>query len=192
MTKRVDPRVQRTRALLRAAVLDLATEHEPGSLTIAHVAERATINRATVYQHYRDLDELLLDAMENELAGLVGLVARCPLVVLPQDMPPAFVDILDHVDTNAVLYRRMLGPCGSARFINRLHQLVAEQVTLQLVEAGVGASGSAVVEMRAHCATGAIMGLVTHWLHDAPVHPESAAADAWRALLRPDYGATMP
>ncbi|MFJ1889926.1 MULTISPECIES: TetR/AcrR family transcriptional regulator [unclassified Streptomyces] len=189
MTKRVDPRVQRTRALLRAAVLDLATEHEPGSLTIAHVAERATINRATVHQHYRDLDELLLDAMENEL---VGLVARCPLVVLPQDMPPAFVDILDHVDTNAVLYRRMLGPCDSARFINRLHQLVAEQVTLQLVEAGVGASGSAVVEMRAHCATGAIMGLVTHWLHDAPVHPESAAADAWQALLRPDYGATTP
>ncbi|MFE6974808.1 TetR/AcrR family transcriptional regulator [Streptomyces sp. NPDC057682] len=192
MAKRVDPRVQRTRALLRAAVLELATEREPESITIARVAERATINRATVYQHYRDRDELLLDAMDNELAGLVGLVARCPLVVLPHAVPPAFVDILDHVDAHAVLYRRMLGPCGSARFINRLHQLVAEQVTLQLVEAGVGPSDSPVVGMRAHCATGAFMGLVTHWLHDAPVHPEGAADDAWQALRPAGGGAVTP
>ncbi|MFF8993556.1 TetR/AcrR family transcriptional regulator [Streptomyces sp. NPDC014983] len=182
MTKRVDPRVQRTRALLRAAVLELATEREPDAITIAEVAERATINRATVYQHYRDRDALLLDAMENELAGLAGLVARCPLVVLPKEMPPAFLDILRHVEANTVLYRRMLGPCGSARFINRLHQLVAEQVTLQLVTAGVGAPDAPTVELRAHCAAGAFIGLVTHWLDDSHPHTEAAAAEAWQAF----------
>jgi AcrR family transcriptional regulator len=182
MTKRVDPRVQRTRALLRAAVLELATEREPDAITIAQVAERATINRATVYQHYRDREELLLDAMESELAGLAELVARCPLVVLPEDMPPAFLDILRHVEANTVLYRRMLGPCGSARFINRLHQLVAEQVTRQLVEAGAGTPDAPAVELRAHCAAGAFIGLVTHWLDDGNDRTEAAAADAWRAL----------
>ncbi|MFI9270971.1 TetR/AcrR family transcriptional regulator [Kitasatospora sp. NPDC052896] len=182
-SKRVDPRVLRTRALLRAAVLELAAEREPGSITIAHVAERATINRATVYQHYRDRDELLLDAMENELAGLVDLVARCPLVVLPEAMPLTFVAIFRHVEANTVLYQRMLGPCGSARFINRLHQLVAGQVTRQLVAAGVGAADAPGVELRAGCAAGAVIGLITQWLR-GPGTPraEAAAADAWQAL----------
>lgn len=183
-SKRADPRVVRTRALLRAAVLELATERDPDSITIAHVAERATINRATVYQHYRDRDELLLDAMENELAELVRLVVRCPLVELPRQMPAAFVAIFRHIEANTVLYRRMLGPCGSARFINRLHQLIAEQVSVQLVEAGVGVPGSPVVETRAHCAAGAFIGIITHWLRGPDALPAgAAAADAWQALL---------
>lgn len=37
------------------------------------------MNRATVYQHYGDRDALLLDATEDELTGLVGLLARTAL-----------------------------------------------------------------------------------------------------------------
>jgi hypothetical protein len=64
----------------------------------------------------------------------------------------------------------------------RLHQLVAGQVTLQLVAAEVGAPDAPAVELRAHCAAGAFIGLVTHWLDDSHDHTEAAAADAWQAL----------
>ncbi|WP_405933053.1 TetR-like C-terminal domain-containing protein [Streptomyces sp. NBC_00827] len=183
VARRTDPRVLRTRALLRAAALELAAERELHSITIANVAERATVNRATVYQHYQDLDELMLDAMEDELAGLIGLAARCPLVVLPAEMPQGFLDMFRHVETEATLYRRMLGPCGSPRFVNRLRQLVAEQVALQLVEAGAGRADEAGVELRAHCSAGAFIGLVTCWLLRPDWLPaEEAAAYAWQGL----------
>jgi AcrR family transcriptional regulator len=183
VARRTDPRVLRTRALLRAAALELAAEREPHTITIANVAERATVNRATVYQHYRDRDELMLDAMEDELANLIGLAARCPLVVLPDEMPQAFVEVFRHVEEEVTLYRRMLGPCGSARFVNRLRQLLAEQVALQLAQAGAGRADEAGVELRAHCSAGAFIGLVTCWLLRPDWLPaEEAAAHAWQGL----------
>jgi AcrR family transcriptional regulator len=186
-TKRVDPRVLRTRALLRSAALELAAERELTGITIADVAERATVNRATVYQHYSDRDALLLDATEDELTGLVALLARCPLVDGPRRTPSAFVDVFRHIESHAVLYRRMLGPCGSARFLNRLQQLVAEQVAQQLTALPAGPRDGADVALRAHCAAGAFIGVLRHWL-TAPelVPPRTMAAKAWHALSSAD------
>lgn len=58
-TERLDPRVRRTRQLLLQAFQELAQERVPGSLTVREITERATINRATFYAHFRDLDDFL-------------------------------------------------------------------------------------------------------------------------------------
>ncbi|NIH81609.1 TetR/AcrR family transcriptional regulator [Amycolatopsis viridis] len=184
---RVDPRVARTRVLLQTAALELAAERDLDKITIAHVAERATINRATVYQHYRDRDELFLEAMEGELTALTAVVARCPLTTMPDEMPQAMVGVFQHVEANLVLYQRMLGPCGSARFIDRLHRLVAEAAVQQLTETGTRTPDNPEVQMQADCSAGAFIGLLRHWLLGPEVQPaERAAATAWRALVRSD------
>lgn len=184
-TNRVDPRVLRTRALLKKAALELAAEHEPDTITLAHIAERATVNRATVYQHYRDREELLLDAMEDELTGLVRVAAACPLVLPPREMPSALTDVFRHIETHATLYRRLLGPCGSARFANRLRQLFADEVAEQMEAAGTGRRDDPTVTLRAHHTAGALVGLITHWLTRPEVLPaEEVAAVAWGAIRR--------
>lgn len=183
----MDPRVARTRVLLQTAALELAAERDLDKITIAHVAERATINRATVYQHYRDRDELFLEAMEGELTALTAVVARCPLTTMPDEMPQAMVGVFQHVEANLVLYQRMLGPCGSARFIDRLHRLVAEAAVQQLTETGTRTPDNPEVQMQADCSAGAFIGLLRHWLLGPEVQPaERAAATAWRALVRSD------
>ena len=48
---RIDPRFVRSRALLAAAVLELASERPIGEVTVAEVATRAQVNRSTFYQH---------------------------------------------------------------------------------------------------------------------------------------------
>lgn len=188
VTGRADPRALRTRALLRTAALELAAERELDTITIARVAKRATVNRATVYQHYRDREALLLDAMDGELTTLVGLVARCPLLAPPgaagrDDPPSALVDVFRHLDSRVTLYRRLLGPCGSARFVSRLRQLLAEQVALQLAASGLGRPDEAAVELRAHAAAGALIGLISHWLpRSDQLSAAQAAAQAWQGL----------
>jgi AcrR family transcriptional regulator len=62
---RVDPRVSRTRKLLREALAALLAEKNFESVTVQDIAERATVNRATFYAHFTD-KFALLDAMIRE------------------------------------------------------------------------------------------------------------------------------
>jgi AcrR family transcriptional regulator len=57
--KRVDPRVKRTRELIVGAFGELVNEKGHRGLTVQEIAERATVNRATFYDHFRDQYELL-------------------------------------------------------------------------------------------------------------------------------------
>ncbi len=63
----LDPRVERTRNQLRTAVLELAETRDLGSLTVHDITRKAGVNRATFYQHYRDRDELLEEAIDELL-----------------------------------------------------------------------------------------------------------------------------
>jgi AcrR family transcriptional regulator len=69
--KRVDPRVKRTRELIVRAFNELVAERGHTGLTVQEIAERATINRATFYAHFRDqyelLDYFISEAFREEL-----------------------------------------------------------------------------------------------------------------------------
>lgn len=62
---RVDPRVTRTRKLIRDALVSLLGEKSFESISVQDIAERATVNRATFYAHYTD-KFALLDALVRE------------------------------------------------------------------------------------------------------------------------------
>jgi AcrR family transcriptional regulator len=69
--KRVDPRVKRTRELIVRAFGELVAEKGHRGLTVQEIAERATVNRATFYDHFRDqyelLDYFISEAFRGEL-----------------------------------------------------------------------------------------------------------------------------
>jgi AcrR family transcriptional regulator len=69
--KRVDPRVKRTRELIVGAFGELVAEKGHRGLTVQEIAERATVNRATFYDHFRDqyelLDYFISEAFRGEL-----------------------------------------------------------------------------------------------------------------------------
>ena len=62
---RADPRVTRTRKLIRDSLLSLLAEKSFESISVQDIAERATINRATFYAHFTD-KFALLDALIRE------------------------------------------------------------------------------------------------------------------------------
>ena len=71
-SSRVDPRVTRTRKLIRDALTALIADKSFEAITVQDIAERATINRATFYAHYTDkfalLDALVLEDFAARLA----------------------------------------------------------------------------------------------------------------------------
>ena len=78
---KLDPRVKRTRELLVRAFNELLEEKGHSGLTVQEITERAAINRATFYAHFRDQHELFdyviseafRDEMQRRLLPSPGL-----------------------------------------------------------------------------------------------------------------------
>lgn len=72
-----DPRVKRTRQLLKQALFDLLREKGFAAVTVRDICERATLNRATFYAHYVDkydlIDRIMREDLEQRLAATVRL-----------------------------------------------------------------------------------------------------------------------
>jgi AcrR family transcriptional regulator len=64
----VDPRVRRTRALLQDALRSLLREKRFTNVSVAEIAERATVNRNTFYAHYDDKFALLESVLRSDLS----------------------------------------------------------------------------------------------------------------------------
>lgn len=58
MTK-VDKRIEKTRACIRQAFVEMLTEMDYEAITVAELAKRASIDRKTFYLHYKGKDDLL-------------------------------------------------------------------------------------------------------------------------------------
>jgi len=106
---RVDPRFVRSRALLAAAVLELASERPIGEVTVAEVATRAQVNRSTFYQHASSPAALLRSVLSDELDAirdqhLSELAARDIRAALNA----VTVAVLEHVQAHRAIYRRAL------------------------------------------------------------------------------------
>ena len=66
---RADPRVTRTRKLIRDSLTSLLAEKSFESISVQDIAERATINRATFYAHFTDKFALLEALVREDVAA---------------------------------------------------------------------------------------------------------------------------
>ena len=107
----LDPRIQRTRAYLREAFIDLVLDRGYQDITVTNLAERALINRSTFYLHYHDIEDLMTSGFgeywERVLPGSPLFVYHKP--VLDADRLLAILESdLAHFDDLRQFYRVML------------------------------------------------------------------------------------
>ena len=120
-----DPRVIRSRQLLRAALISLIPEKGFGAISVQDIADRATLNRATFYLHYQDKTELLMDAFEELIAHATPLPPEDGLPDLasaPASIERVFNRIAEHAD----FFRVMLAEENVPAFAARVRAYVEE------------------------------------------------------------------
>ncbi|MFC6064949.1 TetR/AcrR family transcriptional regulator [Streptomyces ochraceiscleroticus] len=177
-----DPRAQRSRARLRTAILELVADKDPAAISMSEVAKQAGLNRATVYQHFPDVNALVTDAMEDAVAQVARAAALCPQDAPRDEVPEPLHELFQHITANAALYRRMLGTHGSALFATRMR----ERLTAELAGAfrdGRRPSGFDDVPPEVHAAylAGALIGVIATWItDDAPAPAGDRALAFWR------------
>lgn len=102
-----DARIVRTRASLRAAILELASQKPVTEITISELAAVANINRVTFYKHYASPAEALGEALQSELdlAREAALAEQDPGGCNgPKALIHGLDVLLDHVKRHRRLY----------------------------------------------------------------------------------------
>jgi AcrR family transcriptional regulator len=176
----LDPRVRRTRKLLLDALMELIPEKGYNAITIQDITDRATLNRATFYLHYRDKDDLLYQGIHETLDNLHS---RQPVPVLEQDrltMNESVTTILsdfEHIGQNADFYCAMLGESGTAEFALKLKDLVLKTTERRLMSAlGELPSGPLATDLVLEFMASGYIGVIRWWLeNDMPYTPEVIA-----------------
>ena len=128
---RVDPRIIRTRQLIKAALIDLLQEMEISKITVNKIAERATINRVTFYLHYRDIHDML-EKMAQEMVEDIEkiMISTENLSDSSEDIEwLKLVDLLEYIADNAKFYKVVLGSRRTPIFTERLLNTLSDKIT---------------------------------------------------------------
>src|SRR5579862_8250385 len=98
----------RTTQACEDAIVQLASERPISQITIADLAERAKVTRATFYNHYGSPLELLIQVLlaDLERAHLDEEERRADGVLSPAEMLRlSIVDVADHIERFKAVYR---------------------------------------------------------------------------------------
>lgn len=105
MTYKIDPRVRRTKAILKQALIDLIKQKGYRNVTVTDIVELSDVNRTTFYAHFVNKDELMeslitekLDGFEASLYNPMKKMGKVEFETLSPTSIKFFQYILDHAE----------------------------------------------------------------------------------------------
>ncbi|MCF7754643.1 TetR/AcrR family transcriptional regulator [Paenibacillus xylanexedens] len=178
----VDPRVLRTRQLIRGAFVELLQEMDIEKLSVNKIAERATINRVTFYLHYRDITDMMekmADEMIEHIERIVDEYAPHFEKQRTEEAWPVLVKLLEHFADNASFYQVVLAtkrtPIFTERLLKLLSTLVKAKIDRVEIEDELEESGIH-KEIAIWYGSSALIGTIVSWLrNDMPYSPHFLA-----------------
>jgi AcrR family transcriptional regulator len=123
----MDPRARRTRRLLLDGLKELMLERSYGRITVGDIAAQSTVNRATLYMHFRDKDELLEELMGEQAREGLDRSAPVPSSREADYLPALLTAVCE-------LLARITGACPRMhkQFEPQLEALVQAEVRVRV------------------------------------------------------------
>ncbi len=179
-SRRIDPRIERTREALRGALMALIEEKGFDAISVQDIAERAGVNRATFYLHYRDKQDLLIRTSEAVFDRLVAEAGPIDRENLAFQKPPQQVVILfQHLAKHQDFYRVMLGRSGVPAFVARMREYLATFTQQRITGLhSLYPAAAPILDDRfiSEYVAGALLSIIIWWLdNDLPHSPEYVA-----------------
>jgi AcrR family transcriptional regulator len=172
MADRTDPRIMRTALAFEQAIVDLAAQRPVSQITVADLAGRAGVTRATFYNRFSSPLELLIQVLYADLGRgrrLKETRRAGGRYTAEQIVRLTVSDVADHVERFMAVYQHALpDPAGGGvyealvrYFTDRSLEVVARSTHPDLPHA----SHQVIAQFFAHGFAGAITG----WLSDDSV-----------------------
>ncbi|MEF2965558.1 TetR/AcrR family transcriptional regulator [Paenibacillus sp. M1] len=160
--------------MFKAALISLIQENgDINKLTVQNIADRAELNRATFYLHYRDIDDLI-EQMLNEMLDELHKTMK----PLSEDNPPiakgsrkqvvAFLELFYH---NTGLYKVML---ENKDFRRRVYEILLDIITFWAEDRKANGRPFKVPNEIIAAST---LGIVSWWLQEGTTYSPSYLAN---------------
>jgi len=180
VARKVDRRVERTRQLLRDALVALIREKGFAALSVQEIIDRANVGRATFYAHFDNKEDLLMAGLEGLRSSLKELQRHA----LTREGPAeerlfAFSrELFTHIDGHRDLYRAMVADRTVGLLQRVFHRMIVDLVRDD-VKATLSRSraGSVPAEAVVQFVAGGLYGLLMWWL-EARVRPSAEEVNA--------------
>lgn len=175
---RVDPRVIRTRQLIKDALIDLLQEMEINKITVNKIAERATINRVTFYLHYRDIPDMLEKMAQEMVEDIEKIMTSTKnLSDSSEDIEGLkLLDLLEYIADNAKFYKVVLSSRRTPIFTERLLNTLSDKITERTENDSFLATTDIPKDIAIWHGSSALIGTIVAWLRaDMPYTPQFLA-----------------
>lgn len=183
LEKKLDRRVQRTRAMLRTGLIAAILEKGYEAVTVQDIADKADLRRATFYLHYKDKEELLLAALSDTFEEVrQQLDAISDDALAGKTRVETFTAMFQHVEDNRDLYRIILTGQGTERIARYIRDYLANY-TLKGLKKLPAHALALPPEVIAHYIAGAEVAFITWWLESNPPHTTDELAAMCQRLI---------
>jgi len=175
----MDRRVRKTRQAILEAFVGLLAEKDFEHITMNEIADRADVNRGTVYLHYMDKFDLLDQCIDTHLAQLLGNCLPGGTTHLPTKA--AMQRIFDYLEQHAFLYATLLVNKGIPAFRNRLMAVMLQIIREHIDESGTNQNMNK--EVIAQFLASAVIGVLEWWItHSMPYSTTDMVEQTWSLL----------
>ena len=174
MSEKVDRRIRKTKAQLRAGLTKLMREKSIKEITVKELVDEVDINRSTFYLHYADINQLLESLEQELLSEIIGVLQSHSIVSLDETSFYFLQDFFTILSKNIDLCSALLGPNGDIAFVHQIENLISEQY-FKIFQASFTTEITDIAYFHAFCLTGCV-GLIKAWLiQGAKESPEHMA-----------------
>jgi AcrR family transcriptional regulator len=175
---KVDRRIAKSQVAIKNAVTELMSEKSFDDITIQDIADRANVNRGTVYLHYTDKYDLLDKIIEEHINNLRNLCQSASEMTFQEGNYVWF----DYFEKNYLFFSTMLASKGAPYFRTRFLDLVIQEYKneVDITEGkNQGLSETVILQFFAS----AIVGAVEWWFKNGMPLPARVMAEQTGALL---------
>lgn len=169
----IDPRIKRTRQLLFKALQELLAEKGFDAITMGDLAERSTLNRGTIYDHFADkfalLEAMIAEQFQEMFCTRMGTATGTCLGSVRQ-LILTVCDFLGALMSCCMEHQRPFEPVVESTVRTILRQFLLEGLTH-----GGKAKSPEDAELRATAASWLICGTVFDWSRERRTTPDGLA-----------------
>ncbi len=186
----LDRRVQRTRQLLKEALVSLILEKGYQKITIQDIIDRANVGRSTFYSHYQDKEDLLFSGFDELAHDLHRHMLPPDVTADNQGHLLHSLEFFIHASDNKELYMAMSESGGGEQLLEIGRQHMQNHIEAHLIH--FPSIGKEIpLSVITNFLAGSLLSMIIWWLEQKMPYTPKEMDDMFNALAMPGIRSLM-